>query len=179
VWRGPGAVDNASGIEGVRRLAERLREDAPDRTILFVAFAAEEIGLLGSRFFVTEANLRAELDGIVGVVNLDCIAHGERFVIRASPEQLRERALAIAAELGLPDRYALDALAAGGGSDDFSFASHGTPRVSLLHWPYPEYHLPADTRELVDERRLADSVDLAERLVRHLASAPPLAATSP
>jgi aminopeptidase YwaD len=178
VWRGPGAVDNATGVEGIRRLAERLRGATLDRTVVFVAFAAEEIGLLGSRFFVTEAKLHGDLDNIVGVVNLDCIAHGERFLIRASPEQLRERALAIAADLGLANRNELVALPAGGGSDDFSFSSHGISRASLLHWPYPQYHLPEDRRELVDERRLADSVELAGGLVRYLASAPALV-TSP
>jgi hypothetical protein len=37
--------------------------------------------------------------------------------------------------------------------------------VTICHFPYDEYHLPDDTPELVDERVLADSVDLAVALV--------------
>ena len=41
----------------------------------------------------------------------------------------------------------------------------GVPAASILFFPYPEYHLPTERRELVDERRLADAVDLAVALV--------------
>ncbi|MFL5929230.1 MAG: M28 family peptidase, partial [Gaiellaceae bacterium] len=47
VWRGPGAIDNASGVEGVRRVGEALRGRDLPRTVHLVAFAAEEIKLAG------------------------------------------------------------------------------------------------------------------------------------
>ena len=37
--------------------------------------------------------------------------------------------------------------------------------MTLLHFPYDEYHLPADTPELVDDRMLDDAVSLAVALV--------------
>ena len=64
VWHGPGAIDNASGVEGVRRSAEALKDT--DARVRFVAFAAEEIKLTGSRYYVDEAKLRGELAQIGG-----------------------------------------------------------------------------------------------------------------
>jgi hypothetical protein len=44
--------------------------------------------------------------------------------------------------------------------------------VSILHFPYEEYHLPEDTLELVDEQRLEDAVALAIDLVQSLVDDP-------
>lgn len=166
VWRGPGTIDNATGVEGVRRVAERLLGDGtPRRSVIFVGFAAEEIGLQGSRYFVEEAKIRGELDRIVGVVNMDCIGHGGQLELLVGPEELKGRALQLVHELGLADRYDLRVFPPAGGTDHFYFAQNGVPAVSILHFPYPEYHLPEERLELVDERRLGDAVDLAHALV--------------
>jgi hypothetical protein len=57
VWHGPGAIDNASGMEGVRRLGEFFAGRELERGVRLVGFAAEEIKLTGSRFYVDEAKL--------------------------------------------------------------------------------------------------------------------------
>jgi peptidase M28-like protein len=165
VWRGPGAIDNASGVEGVRRIGEALRGRDLPRTVQLVAFAAEEIKMTGSRWYVAEAKLRGELAQIAGVVNLDCIAHGEKLNILASPDSLLGRAVEAARGLGLLDRYELVTGAATGGVDSHWFADAGVPAVTILHFPYDEYHLPADSPALVDERLMDDAVALAVELV--------------
>jgi len=172
VWRGPGAIDNASGIEALLRVAERLAGRAHERGILLAAFGAEEIGLVGSRYFVQEAKLRGELDRIVGAVNLDCVAHGEPFELMVGPEELRGRALELAARFGLEDRYRLKLSAPGPGTDHYWFTQEGIPAVSVLHFPYPEYHLPSDMPDLVDERKLADATELAVALVESQVARP-------
>jgi aminopeptidase YwaD len=165
VWRGPGAIDNASGIEGVRRIGEALRGRDLQRTVQLVAFAAEEIKLTGSRWYVDEAKLRGELDRIAGVVNLDCIARGDKLNVLASPDAMLGRAVEAARGLGLLDRYELETGPATGGVDSHWFADAGVPAVTILHFPYDEYHLPADSPELVDERLMDDAVGLALELV--------------
>jgi hypothetical protein len=165
VWRSPAAVDNASGVEALRRVAERLAGRRHPRTLLVAAFAAEEIGLVGSRYFVHEAKLRRELTRIVGNVNLDCVAHGDKLELMVAPEELRGRTLELVARLGLDDRYDLRVDGATEGTDHFHFAQQGVPAVSILHFPYPEYHLPDDVPALVDERKLEDVVELAAALV--------------
>ena len=166
VWRGPGAIDNATGVEGVRRLAERFASGPrPARSIELCAFAAEEIGLLGARVFVFEAGIRGELERIRGVVNLDCIAYGERLGVLASPPELLGRAEGLARSLGLTERYETEFTTTARGVDSVPFAEAGVPAATILHFPYPEYHTPRERPELVDEQRLADAVELAGALV--------------
>jgi len=165
VWRGPGAIDNASGVEAMSRVAARLVRREHPRTVVFAAWAAEEVGLVGSRWFVTDAKYRGELDRYVGVVNLDCVAHGERLMLMAAPSGLRDRGISEAKRLGLAERYELETLEPGAGTDHIPFVEAKIPAISLLHFPYPEYHLPTETLALVDERRLEDSVELAVALV--------------
>jgi hypothetical protein len=165
VWHGPGAIDNASGVEGVRRVAERLLGRSLAGGVRLVAFAAEEIKLTGSRLYVDEAKLRGELDRIAGVVNLDCIAHGDHLNVLASPDALSDRAVEAARFLGLLERYELITGPATGGVDSHWFADAGIPALTLAHFPYEEYHLPDDEPGLVDEQVMADTVALAEALV--------------
>ncbi|MFL5952636.1 MAG: M28 family metallopeptidase [Gaiellaceae bacterium] len=165
VWRGPGAVDNASGVEGVRRVGEALKERELQHGVRLVAFAAEEIKLTGSRWYVDEAKLRGEIEQILGVVNLDCIAHGDKLHVLASPDVLLGRAVEAARVLGLLDRYELTTGPATGGVDSHWFAESRVPAATILHFPYDQYHLPSDTTDLVDDRRLEDAVALALRLV--------------
>jgi hypothetical protein len=165
VWHGPGAIDNATGIEGVRRVAERLLHRDLERSVRLVGFAAEEIKLTGSRYYVDEAFLRGELDDVKGVVNLDCIGRGEKLNILASPDALLGRGIEAARGLGLLDRYGLTTGPGTGGVDSHWFVERKVPAVTLLHFPYDEYHLPAEAPELVDEQLMSDSVDLAVALV--------------
>jgi hypothetical protein len=167
VWHGAGAIDNASGVEGVRRIAEALvqRTDPLARSVRLVAFAAEEIKLTGSRYYVDEAKLRGDLDEIKGMVNLDCIAHGERLTILASPDALLGRAVEAARSLGLLDRYELETGPATGGIDSHWFAESPVPAVTILHFPYDEYHLPSDSPALAEEQLLDDAVRLGLALV--------------
>jgi hypothetical protein len=68
-----GADDNASGVAGVLELASFLAAEGASlkRSIVFVAFDAEELGLLGSRYFVS--NPLIDLKEVVAMVNFDMI----------------------------------------------------------------------------------------------------------
>lgn len=68
-----GADDNASGTSGVLELAEKFAsmKNKLKRSMIFVTFSGEELGLLGSAYFVN--NLPIEPKNIVTMVNLDMI----------------------------------------------------------------------------------------------------------
>ena len=172
VWRGPGVIDNATGVEGVRRIAEELAGHGHMRSLIFIGFAAEEVGCIGSRSWIFDGEVTGELKRIKGIVNLDCIAHGDRFELMASPQTLSDRLAGFAAELGFGDRYELSVGPAGPGVDAFPFHEKGIPAASLSHFGYEEYHLPSERLELVDERRLSDSVELATILIESLLEEP-------
>jgi Peptidase family M28 len=172
VWRGTGVIDNATGLEGVRRLAERFRSGRHARSLVFVGFAAEEIGCIGSRQFLFDAEITGELKRLKACVNLDCIAHGERFEVHSSPQALLDRVTALIDELGLGDRYDVNLGPASPGVDAYAFEEKGIPSASISHFPYDDYHLPSERLELVDEARIVDSVELAARLVESLLEEP-------
>jgi hypothetical protein len=172
VWRGPGSIDNASGVEGVRRVGERLVGRELERGVTLIGFAAEEIKLTGSRLYVDEAKIRGELPRIAGVVNLDCIARGEKLNVLGSPAAMLDRSVEAARALGLLDRYELETGPATGGVDSHWFAQEGIPAVTLLHFPYDEYHLPDESPALADEQLIGDTVALASALVHSLVDHP-------
>ena len=172
VWRGPGVVDNATGVEGVRRIAENLAGHGHMRSLIFIGFAAEEIGCVGSRSWIFDSEVTGELARIKACVNLDCIAHGERLELMASPKALADRLSGFAGELGLAERFELSVGPAGPGVDAFPFHEKGIPAATVSHFGYNEYHLPTERLELVDEQRLADSVELASLLIESLLEQP-------
>jgi Zn-dependent M28 family amino/carboxypeptidase len=71
-----GAVDDASGVAGLLMLAQSFSRTHPaaDRSIAFIAFTAEDAGLLGSRYYVDQPVL--SLRDTVGVLNLDTLHIG-------------------------------------------------------------------------------------------------------
>ncbi len=69
----PGADDNASGTAAVLECARILSGYAFDRTLVFVAFNAEEIGLVGSTHYAEAARDRG--DDIRAMINLDMVAY--------------------------------------------------------------------------------------------------------
>jgi len=71
----PGANDDASGIAMMLDLAKHFRENRPDYSVVFLAFGAEELGLIGSRYF-TEHPL-IPLDSICFMINLDIVGTGD------------------------------------------------------------------------------------------------------
>jgi Iap family predicted aminopeptidase len=172
VWRGPGVIDNATGVEGVRRIAENLAGHGHMRSLIFIAFAAEEIGCIGSRSWIFDSEVTGELARVKACVNLDCIAHGDRLELMASPKALADRLEGFAGELGLGERYDLNIGPAGPGVDAFPFHEKGIPAATVSHFGYDEYHLPTERLELVDEHRLADSVEVATLLIESLLEQP-------
>jgi aminopeptidase YwaD len=68
-----GADDNASGVAGVMELAELLASgEVPlKRSVVFIAFDGEELGLLGSRYFVEHPLI--DMKSVVAMINFDMI----------------------------------------------------------------------------------------------------------
>ena len=82
----PGANDNASGVAMLLSLAEYYAKNPPERTIVFMAFAGEEAGLIGSHFYID--NPLFDLNKIRFLLNLDILGTGDEgiMVVNASKE---------------------------------------------------------------------------------------------
>jgi bacterial leucyl aminopeptidase len=73
--RAPGADDNASGIATITEIIKVLMDNnyKPQRTIQFMAYAAEEVGLRGSKAIAKD--FKNDKKDVVGVVQFDMTNH--------------------------------------------------------------------------------------------------------
>jgi len=132
-----GALDNASGTAAMLTSAESFRQSGvrPGRSIVFMAFAAEESGLLGSTAFADQPTI--PLERLAAVLNMDVMNLSGR-TRDASALGVEQSSLggdftrAAAAE-GLRVTTNKDALIKGSffRSDHFPFAKAGVPALSL------------------------------------------------
>jgi len=125
----PGADDNASGTSGVIEVAKILSQYEFERSIVFCAFSAEEIGLVGSEAYAS----RAEQQGmnILGYFNMDMIGYQEPgteihtdMIAPPSAKELSDFYKDVAA-IYLPGFPVEDGMMIGGDSDHTSFNNHG------------------------------------------------------
>jgi putative aminopeptidase FrvX len=70
----PGANDNASGVAMLLNMASHYMENPPKKSVVFIAFGAEEIGLVGSKYFVEHPLV--SLHQINFVFNMDLMGTG-------------------------------------------------------------------------------------------------------
>ena len=71
----PGANDNASGIAMLLNMAKYYKDNPPKYSVLFIAFAGEEIGLVGSTYYVE--NPVMPLKKIKFLINFDISGTGD------------------------------------------------------------------------------------------------------
>src|SRR5947209_199782 len=167
----PGADDNASGTAAVLELARRFAAQPAHRSILFVNFSAEELGLIGSQVFVD--NLPVARDSIIAMVNLDMVGrlrddkllffngedHGRFPVLVDSVERL-------APALPFHHRWLNGSREV---SDQASFAKLHIPVLGLFTDYHSDYHRPGDIVDRINFAGLEKIVDFSERFVRAVA----------
>lgn len=166
----PGADDNASGTAGMLELARRVARDPLPRTVLFVAFDAEEIGLYGSEAFVDHPPV--PLHRIVAMLNLDMVGRLSRSRLTVagvgSDDRFRpmlERLNAAGPKLDLTLR------GSGSGSDHVSFLQASVPALHFFTGLHADYHTRSDRVEKINVPGMLRVLELAEGVLRELASA--------
>jgi len=161
------ANDNAPGVAAILEAARVLRAERTPAGLEFVAFDAEELGLYGSQAYVRSERIR----GVVGMVNLDMVGVGERFLVgnTGPDDRLVEITLEAARRVGVRlERGRL------GSSDHVPFEQAAKP-AAFLHRPEdPRYHSPQDTPEWVRPEFLEQAV----RVVVAVARSPDVASLS-
>jgi len=168
-----GANDNASGIVGLLAIAQAVRQRAtpPRRTIAFLAFGAEESGMIGSYAYAKHPPAALPNDQVAQVINLDMVgSHASHQLVAA-----------MGAFKGQPARKLLDGLvgkfkkisvASGGiarGSDFEPFCKLGVPYVFFWTPDSRCYHQTCDTAGKLDYPHMVDIVALAGALTEAMA----------
>ena len=181
----PGADDNGSGTVGVLELARafaKAHKDGrgPRRTILFMAFAAEEKGLLGSDYY--SQNPVFPLENTVTCLNMDMIGRiddkhldGNHNYIHAigsdmlssELKAINEKANETYTQMELDYMYddPNDPMRIYYRSDQYNLAKHGIPVIFYFSGLHPDYHTPNDTVDKIDFGMMVKR----EKLVFHTA----------
>jgi len=166
----PGADDNASGTAALLELARRFAAHPTRRSILFVNFSAEELGLIGSRVFV--GNPPVPLDSIVTMVNLDMVGRlRDDNLIFFGTNRSRFQIVVDSVEHLQPTIPFHHEWREGrkAPSDQATFAMARIPVLGLFTDYHFDYHKSTDTVERINFAGMEKVVDFAERFVRAVA----------
>jgi aminopeptidase YwaD len=166
----PGADDNASGTSGVIELARHFaKQPKGKRGILFLTFAGEELGLLGSAFWAN--NPQISLENAVSMLNMDMIGRaksGKLFVGGAATGSNFRTMLNEIVPKHSDLKVEFSEGPQSGSSDHTSFIAKRIPSLFFFSGLHSDYHKPSDTWDKIEgpgSAKLLDLVaDVAERL---------------
>jgi Zn-dependent M28 family amino/carboxypeptidase len=173
-----GADDNASGtaavMEVARYLSQYMASDSTagrdHRSIMFQAYGAEEVGLIGSSYFCNQPTV--PMDSIVAMVNLDMIGRlrDNQLILIGTSSSAGWGDLVGSANLDAfsltPSDEVLDR------SDQYCFYERSRPILFLHTGTHPQYHTLGDDVELLDIEGMVRIGELAARVVLDLAFRP-------
>ena len=140
-----GADDNASGVAVMLNLAGKLKESNTNNNYLFMAFSGEEIGLLGSNYFVKNATIPT--DKINYMLNMDMVGRlksdstlavygvGTSPILKQTVTSTNTNFNLIQTESGV------------GPSDHTSFYLSDIPVLHFFTGQHEDYHKPGDDHE--------------------------------
>jgi len=148
-----GADDNASGVAGIIELAEKIAGNKKQikRSLLVIAFDAEEMGLLGSKFY-TE-NPLFELSKVKAMLNFDMIGRLDKDTKKlsiggtgTSPETET-----LLNSIINPNNLELSFSKEGfGPSDHAAFYANNIPVFFMSSGAHPDYHTPKDDTQYIN-----------------------------
>lgn len=172
-----GADDNASGSAGVIEIAEAVALDPPRRSVVFVLYTGEEIGLVGSNHFLNHSPIPT--DRIIANINLDMIG-------RTDPDHARDRAHYVVSINGAEDplcRLIGDVNGRTinwplvftsqqnlpGGSDHLSYEARGIPAVFFFSGHHRDLHRPTDDPDKIEYDKMQKISQLVYEVVMEIA----------
>ncbi len=168
----PGADDNASGTAGVLELARLLAPERGQlkRSILFMNFAGEELGLLGSAAWVKDPT--KPLAKAVAMINMDMIGRirDDKVYIGGVGTGSTFKAVLELAQKDSPFKIEYSA---GGysSSDHTSFVSKRIPVLFFFSGLHSDYHKPSDTWDKINATSATRLLDMVKSVAIQLAEA--------
>lgn len=169
-----GADDNASGTSAMLELAEHYAKQKADnrRAILFVAFTAEESGLIGSSHFVN--NPPVPLEKIASMLNLDMVGRVQNDTLSiggtgtaASFEKMLGKA-----DEASPLKLKTFGKGGYGPSDHMSFAIKKIPVLFFWSGNHADYHRPTDDADKINYAGIEEVLKLGITVLDTLTTMP-------
>ena len=168
----PGADDNASGVSGLLEIAQKVSsfKSKLKRSIVFIAFDAEETGLLGSKFFIE--NPPFPLEQVTTMINLDMIGRMKESTFTVGGVGTSLIFEPLLDSLSLNRGFTVNKTMAGfGPSDHASFYAMDIPVLFFFTGVHSDYHTPKDTWDLINvegEKRILNYIyDLVIKLSKN------------
>ncbi len=162
-----GADDNASGIAGMLEAARYFSDSqAGNHNYLFIAFSAEEKGLLGSRHFT--ASDAYDMERVNYMFNLDMIGRMEDhnlMLIGTGTSPVWDDLI----EEVTPDHFNIRKNPSGmGGSDHTAFYLENIPVIFFFSGIHDDYHRPGDTPDKINYEGTSEILSLVYNMVETL-----------
>lgn len=166
-----GADDNASGTTAILELAESFAalKTPPRRSIIFMTFAGEELGLLGSRYYVEHPLI--PLEKTAAMINLDMIGRStDKYVFIGGLGTCDKWEPLITA---LNKQYKFNLETSEGGtapSDNTSFYRKNIPALFIFTHIHDDYHRPSDDSDKINYEMASLIARFAFELVYQIAN---------
>ncbi len=163
-----GADDNASGVAVMIELAKELQTPGHEAyNYLYIAFSGEEMGLLGSNYYVN--NPLIDLASVAYMLNMDMIGRmkNRTLIVNGTGTSPEWGNLIVKAQ---PKNWALNitAMQSGTGpSDHTSFYLKGLPVLAFFSGTHKEYHTPEDDIELLNYKGMVQIMDFIHGIIDH------------
>ena len=166
-----GADDNASGTVAMLAVARALGDmsPAPKRTVVFIAFAGEEEGVLGSQYYVSRPLF--PLDSTVAMLNLDMVGRNNADSLFIIGSDSSPDLSAINDEenrtVGFTLLYEVKET---GGSDHISFRRKGIPVLFYHSGLHADYHRVTDNPDRINITKVTNVAKLVFKTAWHIAN---------
>jgi Peptidase family M28/PDZ domain len=166
-----GADDNASGATMLIQIASRLAQARPARTVLFIAFSGEELGLLGSAYYVKQPVY--PLTTTSAMINLDMVGRLRNGRLIVYGTRTAKEFPALIDSLNWHAGFDLKAQGDGyGPSDQSSFYAAGRPVLHIFTDLHDDYHRTTDDWEKIDPEGFRRVTNFTVGLVTAIANRP-------
>jgi hypothetical protein len=171
-----GADDNASGTSVLLEVARRFATapnppGLPQRRLVFIAFSAEERGLLGSRYYV--AHPRFAIDNTVAMINLDMVGRMTDRQVAVFGTGTAPSFDRLVDQVTQPHKLIVRKQLEGlGPSDHQPFYEQKIPVLHFFTGLHPDYHRPSDDFEKINTDGMALITDIVYHLGRELQVSP-------
>jgi peptidase M28-like protein/PDZ domain-containing protein len=172
IWNS--ANDNAASVAALLEIARAMKQGTtpPKRSVLFVAFGAEEHGMTGSLHYV--AHPAAPIRDHAAMINLEKLGRvsDKPFNMsgNATSSVWAELVKTIAPQIGVQvvptNPFAVPE------SDHYPFAASGVPAIMFYVTGAPDSHQPSDSAERIDFNRVAQAARTVLHMSLDLASRP-------
>lgn len=168
----PAADDNASGVAVILEAARILKKQNLKCNIDFVAFGAEEIGLVGSKFYID--NLSSDkLKNIIGMINLDMVGSGNSLKLHTMRETSISKIADLAQSFSKGLGYSIERSAMER-SDHVNFEQVGIPVAYFEYGPYESYHTDEDNITKIQKDDLINVCNLVISISNEIGKDPEL-----